>query len=904
MHGLDSTLRHAVRSLLRYKLLTVLAVACMGLGIGTCVTLFTALNPWLYRPLPYPAAERLVSVRETLPESGGQWSGRDLLSGPSYLDWQARARSFDSIAAIERTEYNLSAEGEPERVPAARVTASLMSTLGVAPVAGRLFGASEDRPGSAVALVSHSLWQRRLGADPAIVGRALRLDGRLYSVVGVMPERFNFPEYADVWTPLGLEVGGKRDERRLDVVARLREDTSVAQAGSEAAAIAAQIAREHPDSNEGRSAVVWPYIQSFTPPGVVIGMYLVLAAGLFVQLIASANVANLLLVKAMGQRHDTAVRYALGARRSDILRQSLVETLIVSAAGGALGLALGTAGASWVVTASPVQPPTWVRYDVDWRVVAFTIALTAASALAVSLVPALHGRNLVGELKDSGRTSSAGARGRLGRLLTVAELAAALVLLVSASLMVQSFHQRYASDAGVATHGVLTARLALAGDAYKEPSRRAAFADELVRRLQAEPEVVEAGVSSALPFADAAAGGWQSRGIEIEGQPIETGQAAPRAVYFAVSPGYPAAVGLGLRAGRWFSAEDDEQRREVVLVSSSLARRAWGAADALGNRVRIEGGPWLRVVGVVEDVRDAGDATLIGGKPGDQVYVPFRADTPRERPARRPDAVGAERLRGRAARRRPLARSRAAAALGPDPRRVARALGVGRADVGRDALAGRRPGAGPRGPGGLRRRLLLRVAAHPRDRDPDGRGRRTRPRDRHGARRRPAARACGRRARPRRRGRPDTLDVPAPLRRRPARPADARRLRGDARAGRAPGERRTGLARHAHRPGSRSAGGVAIRRRYPTVTGHVGRRAQTVLTLAHRIIREAARAALPPAELLDQLRQGKTALHRRHAALPLPEKVRLVIELQRIVLPLIARQRALRSWERPWEIEP
>ncbi len=628
MHGLDSTLRHAVRSLLRYKLLTVLAVACMGLGIGTCVTLFTALNPWLYRPLPYPAAERLVSVRETLPESGGQWSGRDLLSGPSYLDWQARARSFDSIAAIERTEYNLSAEGEPERVPAARVTASLMSTLGVAPVVGRLFGASEDRPGNAVALVSHSLWQRRLGADPAIVGRALRLDGRLYSVVGVMPERFNFPEYAEVWTPLGLEVGGKRDERRLDVVARLREDTSVAQAGSEAAAIAAQIAREHPDSNEGRSAVVWPYIQSFTPPGVVIGMYLVLAAGLFVQLIASANVANLLLVKAMGQRHDTAVRYALGARRSDILRQSLVETLIVSAAGGALGLALGTAGASRLVSASPVQPPTWVRYDVDWRVVAFTIALTAASALAVSLVPALHGRNLVGELKDSGRTSSAGARGRLGRLLTVAELAAALVLLVSASLMVQSFHQRYASDAGVATHGVLTARLALAGDAYKEPSQRAAFADELVRRLQAEPEVVEAGVSSALPFADAAAGGWQSRGIEVEGQPIEPGKAAPQAVYFAVSPGYPAAAGLGLRAGRWFSAEDDEQRREVVLVSSSLARRAWGAADALGNRVRIEGGPWLRVVGVVEDVRDAGDATLIGGKPGDQVYVPFRADTP------------------------------------------------------------------------------------------------------------------------------------------------------------------------------------------------------------------------------------------------------------------------------------
>jgi putative ABC transport system permease protein len=602
----------------------------MGLGIGTCVTLFTAINPWLYRPLPYPAADRLMSVRETLPGSGDQWNGRTLLSAPDYLDLQAHARSFDSVAALDRTEYNLSEEGEPERVSAARVTASLMPTLGVAPVAGRLFDASEDRPGSAVALISHSLWKRRLGEDPAIVGRALRLDGRLYTVVGVMPDRFNFPEFADVWTPLGLEVGGRRDERRLEVVATLREDVPLRRAQSEAAEIAARIAREHPDSNEGRSLVVWPYVQSFTPPGVVIGMYLVLAAGLFVQLIASANVASLLLVKAVGERHDTAVRYALGARRSDILRQSLVETLIVCAVGGALGLALGAFGASRVVGAAPVQPPTWARYDVDWRVVAFTIALAAASALAVSLVPALGGRNLVGELRDGGRTSTAGARGRLGRLLTVAELAAALVLLVTASLMVQSFHQRYASDAGVASHGVLTARLALAGDAYREPDQRSAFADELLRRLRAEPETVEAGVASALPFQDPAAGGWQSRAIEVEGQPIEHGQVAPRAVYAAVSPGYPAAVGLRLRAGRWFGAEDDDERRDVVLVSASLARRAWGDADPLGRRVRIEGDSWRRVVGIVGDVRDAGDATLVGGKPGEQVYVPFRADTPRD----------------------------------------------------------------------------------------------------------------------------------------------------------------------------------------------------------------------------------------------------------------------------------
>ena len=632
MDPLTRTLRYAVRSLLREKALSLLAIVCMALGIGTCVTLFTAINPWLYRPLPYPAAGRLVSLRETLPEGGGQWSGRTLLSAANYLDWRARARSFDAMGAFERTEYNLSTEGEPERVPAARITASLLPTLGMGPAAGRLLDAAEDRPGSTVALISHSLWVRRLGHDPAVVGRTLRLDGRLYSIVGVMPESFNFPEYAEVWTPLGLEVGGTRDEHRLEVLGCLRRDTPLAQAQAEAEGIAAQLAREHPESNLGRSARVRPYIEAFTPPGVVIGMYLVLAAGLFVQLIASANVANLLLVKAAGQRHDTALRFALGAGRGDVLWQSLVEALLLVGAAAGLGLALGYVGSAGLSASSPVRPPTWVRYELDANVVAFTIALAAASALVVSLVPALHAgrRGLVDELKESGRTTTGGTRGRLGRLLTVAELAAALVLLISASLMVQSFHRRYSADVGIATHGVLTARIVLAGDAYREPSQRAAFADELLRRLAAQPEVVEAGVSNALPFQDQQAGGFWSARFEVEGQPVDPHQERPRAVHFVVSQGFPEAAGLRLRAGRWLSAEEDQQGRTVALVSAGLARRYWGRTDPLGKRLHVEDGPWLRVVGVTEEVRDAGDMLLIGDKPGDQVYVPWRLASPAE----------------------------------------------------------------------------------------------------------------------------------------------------------------------------------------------------------------------------------------------------------------------------------
>ncbi len=631
MDHLVLTFRYAVRSLLRFKTLSILAILCMGLGIGTCVTLFSAINPWLFRPLPFPAGDRLVGLRETLPDGGGQWSGQTALSAPNYLDWQARARSFDGMGAFERTSYNLGLEGEPERVPAARITASLFPTLGMAPVVGRLFDAEEDRPGSAVALISTSLWQRRFGQDPAVVGRPLRLDGRQYTIAGVMPEHFAFPEYAEVWTPLGLEVGaGKRDEHRLDAAARLRRGTTVASAQAEAKAIAAQLAREHPDSNEGRSVIVRRFQDGLTPPGVMIGMYMVLVSGLFVQLIAGANVANLLLVKAAGQRHDTALRFALGARRIHVMWQSMVEALLLVTGGGALGLLLGSIGAGRLAFGSPVEPPFWARVTLDWRVVAFTVAVTALSALLVSLVPALHGgrARLVDELKDSGRTTAGGARGRLGRLLAVSELAAALLLLIGASLMVQSFQRRYAAEAGVDSHGVLTARLALAGDAYRNASQRALFVEELLRRVSGQADVVQAGAANFLPFADVDSR-WWSTDYEVEGQPIEANR-APRAVHFIVTRGFTAAAGISVRAGRAFTPEEENEGREAVLVSEGLARRHWGTADPIGRRLRLEGGPWLRVVGVTKDIQDVADMLLIENKPAAQVFVPYRLASPAE----------------------------------------------------------------------------------------------------------------------------------------------------------------------------------------------------------------------------------------------------------------------------------
>jgi len=314
-------LRVALRSLVRHRSVSAVAILCMGLGIGVCVTLFSAVDPWLFRPLPYRAPDRLVGLRESLPAGGGEREPWDLLSGPDYLDWRAACRSFAEMGGFERTGFNLSTEEEPERVSAARVTASLFPLLGTSPVLGRVFTDEEDGPaGKPVALLGHELWLRRFAGDPGILGRTVKLDGTPHTIVGVMPPRFAFPEYAEVWTPLGLVPEARRGERRVDAVARLAPGATVARAQAEASAVAARLAREHPATNRGRGAAVKPLLEWLSPPGVAAALGLMLAAGLLVQLIACANAANLLLAKAAAQRQETALRLALGAGRIRLFR--------------------------------------------------------------------------------------------------------------------------------------------------------------------------------------------------------------------------------------------------------------------------------------------------------------------------------------------------------------------------------------------------------------------------------------------------------------------------------------------------------------------------------------------------------------------------------------------------------
>jgi len=442
LNTLSNDLRYALRSIVRYRALTGAAVVCMALGTGVSTTLFGGVNPWLFRPLPYPRPDRLVGLRETAAARGDRAGQTERVSGPNYLDWRERSRSFAAIGAYDRTQLNLSIGDLPERIHATRVSWTLFPTLQIQPVRGRGFTEAEDRPqGPRVALISHRLWQQRFDADPAVTSRSLMLDGAPYAIVGVMPPVFAFPEYAEVWTPLGLRADGARDHHGLEVVARLADGVGVARAQSELAAVAAALAREYPDTNDGRGVRVRPLLAWLTPPGVVVGLVLLLATGIFVQLIACANVANLLLAKAMAQRREVAMRLTLGAGRGRLLRQFMIETLVLSAAGALLGFLAASWGVHQLVAGTPVQPPFWVVYDLDLRALAFVVAVTCASALVVGLVPALQaGRtSVLDAVREGSRTVARGARGGLARLLVVSELAAALVLLVGAALMVQSF---------------------------------------------------------------------------------------------------------------------------------------------------------------------------------------------------------------------------------------------------------------------------------------------------------------------------------------------------------------------------------------------------------------------------------------------------------------------------------
>jgi len=614
--------RYAFRVLAARPGFSLAVVAILGLGVGLDTAIFNFINAMLIRPLPYRDADRLVVLHSTRETAGTDW---EPVSIADLRDWREQNPVFSAVAALERRSFNLSTTQEPELVTGCAVSANLFSTLGVSPLLGRDFRPEEEqRHGVSVALLGYRLWQRQFHGDPAVLGKTLRIDGRVHQVIGVMPDRFGFPELAELWAPLALGAdAGPRDLRSLAGVARLRPGVTVVQAQRAMDGIARRLAAQYPATNAHRGARVRPLRYEDMPEGPRIGMYLMLAAVVCVLLIIAANVATLMLVLGTSRASETAVRAALGATRASLLRQSLLESLLLGAAAAAVGVAVSGGLVRLMTMSVPVQIPFWIHFELDLRVVAFGVlaALLATAVFGVGPAWWAARRDPFPVLREGG-VGSAGASGaRLQRALVVGELALSVVVLIGALLMVKSFAHLQSAPRGYGSADLLTMRLSLSTDEYRDAARRRVFFHDLLRRVEALPGVRAAGLVESLPIPY---GDYSTLSLEAEGRPRPRGQ-EPVAVRHAATAGYLRAVQIPIRQGRDLTAAEADGGQPVALVSASLARLLWPGANPLGRRVRAAGGagPWLLVIGVTGDVDSSFHLAGVDAAPPAHLYVPY-----------------------------------------------------------------------------------------------------------------------------------------------------------------------------------------------------------------------------------------------------------------------------------------
>jgi predicted permease len=611
MHTLLHDLRYALRLLLRTPGFTAVAVGTMAVGIGINTTIFSVVNAVLIRSVPGVSTTGLVALRGEREGDGGGSS----LSAPDFADLRERVRAFEDAAAYHDRRVILTGKGgEPEAVEAEAVTANLFPLLGVKPLLGRVFTAEEGTPGrGAVTLLSHAMWTRRFGGDPAILGQTITLNGVPHTVVGVMPPRFGWPDNQPLWVPFSPERGADaRGDRYLRVVARLRPGVSLEAAQAEAAAASSRLAREFPATNARWTTRVLDFDDAFAGPVRPVLLVMMGAVG-FVLLIACANVANLFLARAAGRGREIAVRSALGAGRGRLVRQLLAESALVALAGGVLGVGVANWSLALVAAAFPFQPPLWLVFSVDGPALLFTLAVALGTGLLFGIVPALRATRtgLVSTLKDGGRGASGGRRGgRLRAALAVAELSLATVLLVGALLMTRSFLRLQGVDPGFDPAGTLAVWVVAGGPRYQEPEARNALARQLAERAAALPGVRVAALADAVPLN----GGTITSSFRVEGRPTPEGGDPPADVR-GVSEGFFGALGIPLVRGRAPTAQEVMDGAPVAVVSETMAARYFPGGDALGRRVST-GGPWLTVVGVARDIR----LGRLDDEPRPQVY--------------------------------------------------------------------------------------------------------------------------------------------------------------------------------------------------------------------------------------------------------------------------------------------
>ena len=606
---LRSDTRQALRSLARRPGFTAAALLTLGLGIGANSTVFSLVNAILIRPLPLgDHGERVVTLHSTHKSQPEDWED-STLSYDDLEDVRLTSKSLEDVAGYVGGGFTMLAGGEAERLRGGSITPNLFPLLGLQPALGRQFREEDgqDFGHAAVVLVSHRLFERRFGGDPGIVGKPVVLNGRALTVIGVMPVGIRFPQRDELWVPYrptaDRQRRADRTERYVAGFGLLRPGSTLDQAQGELDLIAARLAEEHPDANRGWGIRTMSFRDSVVDRGMRIVSMALLGAVAAVLLIGCANLANLILARGVARQRELAVRSALGASRHRLVGQVLGETVVLCALGGLLGLVIGTWGSALMVASWPEELPYWVQTDLDWRVVAFTAGVATLAALVSGLLPALRSSrpDLVSDLRDGARSSTGPGHQRLQSALVVGQIALSLALLAGANLMVRSFLRLQEAPSGFVEEALLSLRFYVAGDAYDRPEARAELLRMLEQRLEAEPGIAKAAVTSSIPTDD---GGHPVR-LAVDGQPVPTGE-EPGAILIVASPSLFETLGAPLVEGRTFeAAEHASPRADVAVVNQRLARRFF-PDGAVGRRIGLVDGTatqWLRIVGVAPDLQ-------------------------------------------------------------------------------------------------------------------------------------------------------------------------------------------------------------------------------------------------------------------------------------------------------------
>ncbi|HSE97458.1 MAG TPA: ABC transporter permease, partial [Blastocatellia bacterium] len=596
--------RFGVRMLGKHRVFTMVAIITLGLGIGANTAIFSVVNAALLRPLPFADSDRLVRLYESNPERGWPIFG---VSHPNFLDWKAQNQTFEWMAAGGGATLNLGPSGEIEVVGGIVATAEFLPALGVEPALGRNFLPEEDRPGgnTRVALITHGSWQRRFGGDPGVVGKTLVINENPFTVIGVLPESFSWgPTTNELVVPLAPDPNRSRGDHRLLVIGRLKSGVTLDLALSDLNTIAAQLAQQYPQTNEGWSVTGESFYDWLIPETSRRSLLIFLGAVVFVLLIACSNVANLMLARAAARQKEFAVRVALGAGRPRIIRQLLVESLLLATLAGGLGVGLAVLVVDTLKTMNLDNLPRLDEASLDGRVLLFAFLTSLVTGLIFGLAPAIQSSrpDLNSSLKEGGR-GAGGARQGVRSALVVVEVALSVALLVGAGLLLRSFWRLQEVKPGFEPHNLLSMRINLPRTRYQENQKAWSFYERLLAETSALPGIQSTALTSLVPMG----GGNTASEVLIEGRPPAPDGSQPSADWRLVSPGYFRTLGIPLR-GRDFDERDATNAQPVTIISEEMARLYWPGEDPIGKTVilRSFGNSRITIVGVAGDVRSIG----------------------------------------------------------------------------------------------------------------------------------------------------------------------------------------------------------------------------------------------------------------------------------------------------------